>query len=103
MKKVLNLVFAFSMILSVVFIGDVASSSNPFAAQAQTRVTVKRKHSGGLYGKSKRGVKYVYRKSKHGVVYVGRKSYQGGKWVGKKTVHGSKWIYRKGKRVVVGH
>ena len=114
MKKVLNLVLAFIMILSVVFIGDIASSNNPFAAQAQTKVSVRKKNSGGLYGKSKRGTKYiyrkgkggtvyVYRKSKQGTVYVGKKSYQGGKWVTKKTVNGTKSIYHKSKKVIVGH
>ena len=112
MRKILNLIFAMAMILSIVFIGDLASSNNPFAAQAQTKVSVRKKNN-GLYGKSKSGVKYlyrkgkngtvyVYRKSKQGVVYVGRKSYQGGKYVGGKTVKGSKWIWRKGKKIVVG-
>ena len=114
MRKVLNLVLAIVMVLSLVFIGDIASSNNPFAAQAQTKVTVRKKNSGGLYGKSKRGTKYIYRKGRNGTVYVyrkgrqgtvyvGKKSYKGGKYVVGKTVKGSKWIYRKGKKIVVGH
>jgi hypothetical protein len=124
MKKGLNLVLAIVMVLSLVFIGDIASSNNPFAAQAQTKVSVKKKSSGGLYGKSKSGVKYIYRKGRNGTVYVyrkgrdgtvyvGKKSYQGGKYVagktvqgtkyiGKKTVNGTKSIFRKTKKVVVG-
>ena len=114
MRKGLNLVLAIVMVLSLAFIGDIASSNNPFAAQAQTKVTVRKKNSGGIYGKTKSGAKYiyrkgrngtvyVYRKGKQGAIYVGRKSYQGGKYVVGKTVKGSKWIFRKGKKVVVGH
>ena len=114
MKKILNLIFALAMVLSLVFIGDIASSNNPFAAQAQTKVTVRKKNSGGIYGKSKSGAKYIYRKGRNGTVYVyrkgrqgtvyvGKKSYKGGKYVVGKTVKGSKWIYRKGKKIVVGH
>lgn len=111
MKKFLNIFFALAMILSIVFIGELTSGKNPFSAQAQ--VTVKKKKSGGLYGKSKRGVKYiyrkgrngtvyVYRKTKSGTVYVGKKSYQGGKWVTKKTVKGTKKVISKTKKVIVG-
>ena len=114
MKKGMNLILAIVMVLSLVFIGDIASSNNPFAAQAQTKVTVRKRHNDGLYGKSKRGAKYIYRKGKggtmyvyrkgrNGTVYVGKKSYQGGKYVAGKTVKGSKFIYRKSKKVIVGH
>lgn len=104
MKKVIGLFFALAMILSLAFIGEITSGNNPLAAKAQ--VTVRKKRSGGLYGKSKRGVKYVgrktyrggkyvVRKGYQGTKYVGRKSYQGGKYVGGKSVQGTKYVGRK--------
>ena len=123
MKKIIGLVFAMAMILSLAFIGEMSSGNNPLSAKAQ--VSVRKKKSGGLYGKSKRGVKYVYRKGKNGVVYVYRKtakgtvyvgrkgyqggkyvtkkSYQGGKYVTKKTVKGTKKVVGKTKDILVGH
>ena len=112
MKRVIGLVFALAMILSLAFIGEITSGNNPLAAKAQ--VTVRKKRSGGLYGKSKRGVKYVARKSYRGgryVVrkgyrggkYIGRKSYQGGKYVGKKTVGGAKAVGSKTKKIFTGN
>ncbi len=98
MKKILSVVFAFAMLLSVAFIGEATSSNSPFSAQAQdmqtTRrgnVTVRRKRRGGVVG----GAKYVGRKTKDGVVYAGRKTYQGGKYVGKKTYQGGKYATTK--------
>jgi hypothetical protein len=123
MKKIIGLVFAFAMILSLAFIGEMTSGNNPLSAKAQT--SVRRKSSGGLYGKSKRGVKYVakktYRGGKYvvrkgwqgtkyvgrkgyqGTKYVGTKGYQGGKYVGKKTVNGTKYVGRKTKKILVGN
>ncbi len=95
MKKILSVVFAFAMLLSVAFIGEATSSKSPFSAQAQTMqttrrgsVTVRRKRRGGVVG----GAKYVGRKTKDGVVYAGRKTYQGGKYVGTKTYQGGKYV-----------
>lgn len=108
MKKILGILFAFAMILSLAFISDAISSNSPFSAQAQTRkgkVTVKRKKRGiatqtvrgskYIYRKGKNGVVYVYRKTAKGTVYVGKKTYQGGKYVGKKTYKGTKYVGKK--------
>ncbi len=94
MKKILGIFFAFAMLLSVAFIGEVISSDGPFSVQAQTRrgnVTVRRKRTGGVVG----GAKYVGRKTYRGARYVGRKTYQGGKYVGKKTYQGGKYATKK--------
>ncbi len=102
MKKILSVVFAFAMLLSVAFIGEATSSNSPFSAQAQTMqttrrgsVTVRRKRRGGVVG----GAKYVGKKTYQGAKYVGKKKYQGGKYVGKKTVKGTKYV---GKKTVKG-
>lgn len=118
MKLTINLLFAFAMIVSLAFFGEIASSHNPLSAQAQTRsgtVTVKRKSNVGIARKASRGAKYIYRKGRNGVVYiyrktakgvvyVGKKTYQGGKYVGKKTVQGTKYVgkktYKTGRKVV---
>lgn len=100
MKKILGILFAFLMILSVAFIGDAISSNNPFSAQAQTRkgnVTVKRKNN-GIATRTARGAKYIYRKGKNGTVYVYRKTAKGVVYVGKKTAKGSKYVAHKTKR-----
>lgn len=123
MKKFIGFAFALAMILSLAFIGELTSGNNPMAAKAQ--VTVRKKRSGGVYGKSKRGVKYVgkktyrggkyvVRKGYQGTKYVGKKSYQGGKYVGGKTVQGTKYVggktvkgtkgaYKKTKGFLVGN
>ena len=103
MKKILGVFFAFAMLLSVAFVGEMTSSNSPFSAQAQTEmqttrrgnVTVRRKRTGGVVG----GAKYVGRKTYRGAKYVGRKTYQGGKYVGTKTVKGTKYV---GKKTVGG-
>ena len=117
MKKIIGLVFALAMILSLAFIGEMTSGNNPLSAQAQT--SVRRKKSGNVftrsgkyvYRKGRNGVTYVYRKTKNGTVYVGKKSYQGGKYVagkgvqgtkyvGKKTVSGTKKVFNKTKKII---
>lgn len=79
------------MILSIAFISDVVSSENPFAAQAQT-VTSKRR---------KRG---VIRSGYAGGKWVTKKVWRGGKWVTIKTWQGTKWVGKKswktGRKVV---
>jgi hypothetical protein len=95
MKKILNLVFAFVMVLSIVFIGDIVSSNNPYAAQAQTQVTVKHKKRVGVTRKVYRKGKWVAVKTWHGTKYVGRKTWHGTKYVGRKTWHGTKWTTHK--------
>ncbi len=108
MKKTINILFAFAMILSIAFIGDAISSNGSLSVKAQTRtgqVTVKRKRTGGVVGgakyvyrKGKNGVVYVYRKTAQGTVYVGKRVYQGGKYVTVKTVEGTKYAAHKTKR-----
>lgn len=103
MKKGLNLLFAFAMILSLAFIGDAiassTSSANPFAAQAQT-VRVKSKRKVGLTRRAYRGGKYVGRQVWTGTKWVGEKSWQGTKYVGGKTVQGGKYVYKGGRKVI---
>lgn len=113
MKKILSILFAATMILSVVFIGDALSSNNSMSAQAQTKrrqVTVRRKkrgiasrtYRGGkyIYRKAKNGTVYVYRKTAKGTIYVGKKVYKGTKYVGRKTINGTKKIFHKTKKVI---
>jgi hypothetical protein len=98
MKKTLNIFFAFSMILSLAFIGDALSAQAQDTMQAQTgKVTVTRKRN-GVATRTVRGGKYVGRKTVQGTKYVGRKTYQGGKYVGTKTVQGTKYTAHKTKR-----
>lgn len=97
MKKILGLVFAFSMILSVVFIGDLVSSNNPYSVQAQT-VTVKRKKRVGVGRRVWRGGKWVYAKSAKGTKYVIHKTKRGTKWTYHKTKRGTKKIFHKVKK-----
>lgn len=91
MKKTINILFAFAMILSIAFIGDAISSNGSLTAKAQ-ETTVKRKRSGGLVGTTARGTRYVAHKTKRGAIYAGKKTYQGGKYVGKKTYQGGKYV-----------
>ena len=97
MKKITNLLFAFAMILSVVFVSEAISSSNSsLAAQAQTvKVTRKKK---GVARRTYAGGKYVVRKTWNGTKYVSKKVWVGSKYAGKKTVQGTKWTAHKTKR-----
>ena len=117
MKRLFGMIFAFAMIISVVFISDMISTDNPFSAHAQTgkkNVSVKKKRNGiasrtyrgskYVYRKGKNGTVYIYRKTSKGLVYVGKKSYKGAKYVGKKTYKGTKYVGKKtykGSRMVV--
>ena len=94
MKKLIGLFFAAALILSLAFVGEITSGSNPLSAKAQT--SVKKKSSGGVYGKSKRGVKYVGKKTYSGGKYVARKGYQGTKYAAKKGYQGGKYVGGKG-------
>ncbi len=91
MKKLTALVFAFAMMLSIVFVSGAISSDNSFSAQGQTMTTTRRK-------------KGVARRTYAGGKYVVRKVYVGGKWVTKKVWVGSKWTAKKtwkgGRKVV---
>ena len=97
-KTFLSLVFALSMIVSMAFVGEVASTQNPFSAQAQT-VTVKKKRVGAIR-RIYRGGKYVGRQVWTGTKWVGVKTWQGSKYIGKKTWKGTKYVGRKVKRAV---
>jgi len=91
MKKVLNLVFASAMVLSLAFVGDAVSANNPLSVNAQT-VTVKRDNNVGIARRTSRGAKYVYRKARNGTVYVYRKTAQGTVYVGKRVYSGGKYV-----------
>lgn len=93
MKKLLGLVFALAMILSVAFVAD----SFSVMAQRSGNVTVKKRNN-GIGSRTVRGSKYVYRKSANGVRYVYRKTSKGTVYVGKQSYKGGKWAYGKGKR-----
>jgi hypothetical protein len=97
-KTIFSLFFAFSMIITVAFMGDIGTTQNPFAAHGQT-VTVKKKRVGAIR-KIYRGGKYVGRKVWTGTKWVGVKSWQGTKYVGRKTWKGTKYVGRKVKRAV---
>ncbi len=90
MKKLTSLFFAFVMMLSIAFIGEVVSTKtstgNSFAAQAQT-VTKKRKPG---------AVRRIYRGGK----WAGNQVWTGTKWVSQKTWQGMKWTYKGGRKVV---
>ena len=120
MKKIfVNICFAVAIMLSMSFVGGIASTQNPFSAQAQT-VKVKQKkvgvirnvYRGGKYvgkqvwtgtkwvsGKSWNGMKYAGRNTVKGTKYVGRNTVKGTKYVGRKTVNGSKAVGRKMKKI----
>lgn len=91
MKKLTALIFAFAMMLSIVFVSGTISSDNSFSAQGQT-VTVRRKRKG------------IGRRTYAGGRWVVRKTWRGGKWVTRKVWVGSKWTARKtwrgGRKVV---
>lgn len=103
-KSLISVSFAIVMVLSVAFVGDMFSSSNPFSVNAQT-VRVKKKkvgairkiYRGGKYVGSKvwTGTKWVGVKSYQGSKYVGKKVWKGTKYAGKKTWKGTKWLGRK--------
>ena len=105
MKKILSVIFAAAMLLSVAFIGEATSSNSPFSVQAQTqtRVIVRRRRHGGVVG----GTRYVAHKTKRAVKYVAHKTVRGSVYVGKKTVQGTRYtshkIKRGTKRVILGH
>lgn len=98
MKKLLALAFAFSMILSVVFISDFTSSNGAFAAQAQT-VTAKRR-KGGIVRRGYAGGKWVTRKVWRGGKWVTIRTWQGTKWVGKKSWRTGRKVVSRTKKVV---
>jgi hypothetical protein len=108
MKKITGLFFAVLMAFSVVFIAPVQQT------QAQTRVVVRKRRTGGVVGGTVRGTKYIGRKTwhgakwvgrntKNGATYAGRKTVQGTKFTGRKVRNGSKSVWRNTRKVMVGH
>ena len=91
MKKLTALIFAFAMIISIVFVSGAISSDNSFSAQGQTMTATRKKRG-------------IARRTYAGGKYVVRRTWQGGKWVTKKVWVGSKWTARKtwkgGRKVV---
>ncbi len=91
MKKLTALIFAFAMIISIVFVSGAISSDNSFSAQGQTMTATRKKRG-------------IARRTYGGGKYVVRRTWQGGKWVTKKVWVGSKWTARKtwkgGRKVV---
>jgi len=104
MKKFGALIFAFAMMLSIVFIGDAVSSNAPFSANAMPeQVTVRHRRHGvarRYYGHSKHGVQKGFHKTKRGTKYSAHKTKRGTKYTYHKTKRGTKYTYRKIKRAV---
>ena len=98
MKKLTALVFAFAMMLSMVFVSGAISSDSSFAAAAQT-MTVKRK-SKGIARRSYAGGKWVVKKTWKGGKYVTRKVWVGSKWTAKKVWKGGRMVTSRTKKII---
>lgn len=85
MKRVISLVFATSLILSIVVIGEAARSGPGFAANPQI-------------GYLKRKTRKVSHRVKYKSKYVGHKTAKGTRWTAHKTKRGTKYTYGKTKR-----
>ena len=97
MKIFLSTVFAFAMMLSVVFVGDAISSNGTLSVNAQSKVERKTKHGARkVYHKGR----YVVIKTKHGTKKVWRASKRGTVKVFRKTKHGTKKVFNKVKKAV---
>jgi len=104
MKKFAALIFAFAMMLSIVFIGDAVSSNAPFSANAMTaQVKVRHRRHGvarRYYHHSANGVRYGAHKTKRGTKWTAHKTKRGTQYTYHKTKRGTKYTYRKIKRSV---
>lgn len=100
MKKFLALVFAFTMLLSVVFISGAISNSNPFSVQAQTGQVTVRKRRPGIARTTYHGGRWVVRKTWNGTKWVYRKVWVATKWTGKKTWKTSRKVVSRTKKIV---
>ena len=96
MKKLTILFFAFTLILSSVFISGAVSSDNSFSAQGQT-VTRRRR---GIATRTYRGGRYVVRRTWDGTKWVSRKVWVGTKWTGKKTWKTGRKVVSRTKKIV---
>ena len=92
MKKLLSLIFAVAMILSVSFSAE--------AQQNEGVVTKTKNGSKYVYRKSSNGTRKVYRKTSKGTVYVGKQTYKGGKWTFGKVKRNTKAIVSRTKKVL---
>jgi len=104
MKKFAAVIFAFAMMLSIVFISDAVSSNTPFSANAMSaQVKVRHRQHGvarRYYGHSKHGVKKGFHKTKRGTKWTAHKTKRGTQYTYHKTRRGTKYTYRKIKRAV---
>lgn len=98
MKKLLGIVFAFAMIMSVAFIAGNTSNS-PFSASAQ-QVSVKKKRKPGIIRGTARGGKWVVRKTWDGTKWVSRRVWVATKWTGKKTWKTGRKVVSRSKKIV---
>ena len=101
MKKLVTIVFAFSMLIGITFFGDAVGSNGPLSVAAQT---VRGKHRRRNFARrtthrALKGGRMVGRKTWHGTKRVGRKTLHGTKMVGRKTWHGTKRVGHKIRRV----
>ena len=98
MRKLTALVFAFAMMLSIVFISGAVSSDNSFSAQAQTMTVTRRKK--GVVRRGYSGGKYVVKRTYAGGKWVTKKVWKGSKWTARKTAHGTRKVFHKTKKVI---
>lgn len=100
MCKLKALLFAAVMIVSIVFVGEVLSSSDrSFSAQAQT-VTVKRKRKPGIARSTYRGGKWVVRRTWDGTKWVSKRVWVASKWTGKKSWKTGRKVVSRTKKIV---
>ncbi len=99
MKKLVSLLFAVAMMLSIVFIGDAISSNGDLSVNAQTTV-VRKKRKKGIIRRTYRGGKYVVRKTWNGTRWVYRKVWVATKWTGKKTWKTGRKVVSRTKKIV---
>mgnify|MGYP001168828111 CR=1 FL=1 len=98
MKKLTALIFAFAMMLSMVFVSGAISSDNSFSAQGQT-VTATRKRK-GIARRGYAGGKWVVKKTWRGGKYVTRKVWVASKWTGKKVWKGGRMVTSRSKKIL---
>jgi hypothetical protein len=104
MRKLTTVVFAFAMTISVVFIGEAASSNTPFSVNAiSEQVKVSHRRHGvarRYYHHSKSETKKGYYKTKKGTKWTAHKTKRGTKRTYQVTKRGTKHTYRKIKNAV---
>ena len=98
MKKLIAVIFAASMLLSIPFIGSTLSSSD--ASVTAQNVTIKRKRRPGIARRTYRGGRWVVRRTWDGTKWVSRKVWVGTKWTGRKTWRGGRKVVSLSKKVL---